>query len=254
MRRLWHAWRVRLRAIKGSDAASGLRLHQVAFSRRLLDIAVALIALVAVAPFLLLLAILIRADSSGPALYRSRRVGRGGAEFDMFKFRKMHHRAGGPPLTSSSDPRFTRWGAFLARTKLDELPQLLNVLRGQMSLVGPRPEDREFVSLYPEEFAEILAVRPGLSGLSQLAFAQERRSLDVADPTHLYTTCVLPEKLRIDRLYVEHASLRLNLRIMAWTLPAIAGVGVAVNCANGRLVIRRRSPLPSSQPELEMAE
>jgi lipopolysaccharide/colanic/teichoic acid biosynthesis glycosyltransferase len=238
---------------KGGDATSGRRLHQLAFTR-LLDIVVALIALVAIAPFLLLLAILIRVDSPGPVLYRSRRVGRAGCEFDMFKFRKMHDLAGGPPLTSWSDPRFTRCGVFLARTKLDELPQLLNVLRGEMSLVGPRPEDREFVSLHPEEFAEILAVRPGLSGLSQLAFAQERQSLDVADPLDLYKTHLLPEKLRIDRLYVEHASLRLDLRIMAWTLPAIAGIGVVVNCTNGHLAIHRQQPLPSPQAELEMAE
>jgi lipopolysaccharide/colanic/teichoic acid biosynthesis glycosyltransferase len=170
----------------------------------------------------------------------------------MLKFRKMHQGATGPSLTSTRDPRFTRCGAFLARTKLDELPQLLNVVRGDMRLIGPRPEDREFVSLYPDEFVEILTVKPGISGLSQLAFAQERRALDVADPLHLYTTNLLPEKLRMDLTYVQHASFRLDLCIMAWTLPAIAGVKVMVDCGEGPPTVLRDRQIP--RVDFEMGE
>jgi lipopolysaccharide/colanic/teichoic acid biosynthesis glycosyltransferase len=225
---------------------------------RALDIVVSLMLLTILVPLLLLIAVLIKVESPGPVLYRSRRVGRDNRHFDVLKFRKMHRDATGSPLTSSRDLRFTRLGGFLARTKLDELPQLLNVLRGEMSLVGPRPEDPAFVALFPEEFNKVLQVRPGVTGLSQLAFAQENRVLDVPDPMRTYSESVLPAKLSIDRLYVDHASLRINLRILGWTLPAVLGVGVAVDRQDARLTVRRRpsvavpDPTPRSAVGLEV--
>ena len=168
----------------------------------------------------------------------------------MLKFRKMHDGARGPALTAANDERFTRMGRFLARTKLDEIPQLWNVLRGEMSLVGPRPEDPSFVRLQPGDFEPILRVKPGITGLSQLAFARESQILDAAEPTEHYLSRVLPQKLRIDRIYVERRSLSLDARILAWTAAALLlRQHVAVHRDTGRLNVRRRPnrqlhPLP----------
>ena len=124
----------------------------------------------------------------------------------MLKFRKMHPGATGAPLTAAQDERFTRVGRLLSKTKLDELPQLWHVLRGEMSLIGPRPEDPTFVALHADEYEDILAVRPGISGLSQLAFADERRILSREDPMSHYVERLLPQKCAIDRLYASQAA------------------------------------------------
>jgi lipopolysaccharide/colanic/teichoic acid biosynthesis glycosyltransferase len=187
--------------------------------------------LVLLLPILLVVAVSIKIDSRGPLLYRSRRIGRGGREFEMLKFRKMHSNASGPALTSAADERFTRVGSFLARTKLDELPQLWNVVRGHMSLVGPRPE----------AFGSVLTVRPGVTGLSQIAFAEEGRVLDVPDPMRRYVEGLLPQKLGLDELYVSRRSLRMDLRILVWTiLTVVFNVEVSVNRASGQFTVRRR--------------
>src|SRR5205085_1158106 len=137
--------------------------------------------------------------------------------------------------------RFTRIGAILARTKLDELPQLWNVLRGDMSLVGPRPEDPAFVALYQDEFEEVLRVRPGITGLSQLAFAKENQILARPELKGSYIIRLLPAKLAIDRFYVERRSLFLDLQIVAWTLVALVlRIDVSVHRDTGRLSVRHR--------------
>lgn len=210
-------------------------------AKRLLDLSVAIPLLVVVMPLMVLLAVAIKFDSSGPVFYRCRRVGFAGREFAMLKFRKMHHDAAGSALTSSSDARFTRIGSFLARTKLDELPQLWNVIRGSMSLVGPRPEDPHFVALYREQYAEILRVKPGITGLSQLAFARESRLLDGPDPEERYVEWLLPQKAGLDRLYVAARSISMDLRVLLWTFVTVAfGVEVSVNRQSGALTVRRR--------------
>jgi lipopolysaccharide/colanic/teichoic acid biosynthesis glycosyltransferase len=159
----------------------------------------------------------------------------------MLKFRKMQRDAGGPRLTSASDERFTRIGSVLARTKLDELPQVVNVIRGDMSLVGPRPEDPSFVALHPEEFAEILQVKPGITGLSQLAFADEGRLLAGQDRVARYVEGLLPQKIAIDRLYIAHRSIRMDARILLWTVRAVLfRVQIAVDRRNAGLSVRRR--------------
>lgn len=220
-------------------------------AKRLMDVGIALTLCVVLAPLMLLLALAIKLDSRGPVFYRSRRVGLAGREFRMLKFRKMRRDAAGPRLTSSADERFTRIGSFLARTKLDELPQLYNVIRGDMSLVGPRPEDPSFVAVYPEEFAEILLVRPGITGLSQLAFADEARLLDGHDRLTRYVDAVLPQKIAIDRLYIAHVSVRTDLRILVWTVRAVLfRVQIAVDRRTAGLTVRRRpTSVPAPVPE-----
>jgi lipopolysaccharide/colanic/teichoic acid biosynthesis glycosyltransferase len=225
----------------GGRSVIGLRRF-VPSPKRILDFTTSLALLVGFAPLLCLLALGVALDSRGPVFYRCRRVGRYGREFAMLKFRKMHDGASGPALTSARDERFTRFGAVLARTKLDELPQLWNVLRGDMSLVGPRPEDPSFVAFDPAGFSQVLRVRPGVTGLSQLAFAQEGRLLGGADRLDLYVRHLLPQKISIDRLYATRRSMKMDLRILAWTLPTVLlGVDVAVNRRSGALSVRRRA-------------
>jgi lipopolysaccharide/colanic/teichoic acid biosynthesis glycosyltransferase len=153
----------------------------------------------------LLVAVAVLLDSPGPVLYRSRRIGRDGVPFWMLKFRTMKHLAGGPLVSSKQDQRFTPVGRFLALTRLDELPQLWNVLRGEMRMVGPRPELEEFVREQRESYERILTVPPGLTGPTQLVFADEGALLAAAeDREALYRDEILPAKVRLDLAYVEH--------------------------------------------------
>ena len=215
------------------------RAHRGA--KRALDIAVAAVLLLLMLPVMALVAVAIKVESPGPVLYRARRVGRRGAPFDMLKFRKMRDDAAGIPLTLSADKRCTRVGRFLTKVKLDELPQLLNVLRGEMSLVGPRPEDQSFVDLHAEQFARILASRPGVTGLSQLAFAAENEILDPDDPMGHYCRRILPQKLHLDELYTSTATAWLDLYILGWTCLAIGlRRPVAVHRTSGRIALRHR--------------
>jgi lipopolysaccharide/colanic/teichoic acid biosynthesis glycosyltransferase len=216
--------------------------------KRCLDFSVAALALALLFPLVLIVGIAIKVDSRGPIFYRCRRVGHRGAALDMLKFRKMHADARGGPLTSPDDGRFTRMGALLARTKLDELPQLWNVLKGEMSLVGPRPEDSSFVTLFPSDFDQILTVKPGVTGLSQLAFARESEVINGDDRYDDYVKRFLPQKIAIDRLYVHRRSFSLDLKILTWTAAAVLlRREVAVHRDTGRLNRRRRTG-PATQP------
>jgi len=201
----------------GDDAGWAARGFDEAL-KRALDVVVATALLLVLTPVIVLVALAVKLESSGPAFYGCRRIGRRGREFRMLKFRKMHDGAEGPALASWDDERFTRLGWFLARTKLDELPQLWNVLRGQMSLVGPRPEDAGFVRLHAAEFAVIHRVRPGITGLSQLAFATESTVLDPEDRVGHYVNAILPQKIGIDRRYASQRSFGMDLRILGWTI------------------------------------
>lgn len=210
-------------------------------AKRAFDIAVASLLLIAMSGVLLLVAVAIKLDSHGPVFYRVRRVGHRGRLLLMLKFRKMRVDASGGPLTASGDPRLTRVGVFLARTRLDELPQLWDVVRGRMSIVGPRPEDPAFVALHTEDYDRILSVRPGLTGLSQLAFAEEHRILDQDDLVGDYVERILPQKVGLDLLYAETHRLRLDLAVLGWTVAAVLlRRQVAVNRATGDLGLRRR--------------
>jgi lipopolysaccharide/colanic/teichoic acid biosynthesis glycosyltransferase len=215
------------------------------------DIAVASLALLVLAPLIGLVSLLILMDSRGPIFYRAPRVGRGGRALHMLKFRKMRCDATGAPLTTATDCRFTRIGCLLARTKLDELPQLWHVLRGEMSLIGPRPEDPSFVAERARDYEQILAVRPGITGLSQLAFAAESEILDKVDPMAHYRARIFPQKIRMDRLYAARTSLRLDLAILFWTgIAVVLRRPVAVHRDSGQISLRherfrRHSAAPS---------
>jgi lipopolysaccharide/colanic/teichoic acid biosynthesis glycosyltransferase len=220
-------------------------------AKRLCDVSLAALILVIAIPVVLACAIAIKVESRGPVFYRASRVGRGGSELRLLKFRKMYHGASGQPLTGDVDPRFTRIGRFLARTKLDELPQLWNVLCGQMSIVGPRPEDAGFVALHRDEYHEILSVRPGVTGLCQLAFAKESQILDPNDRVGHYVERILPQKVKLDLIYARSRTFGRDLRIALWTvLPVLLKRDVAVNRKSGELTVRRRprASLGDSRP------
>ena len=192
-------------------------------------------------PLIVAVAAAIKLDSRGPVFFRCRRVGFHGNDLQMLKFRKMRHAATGAALTLVDDNRFTRVGHWLAKSKLDEVPQLWNVLRGEMSLVGPRPEDPKFVELQRAEYETILTVRPGVTGLCQLAFAKEGEILDRDDRVGDYVARLLPQKAALDKFYAEQRSLRLDLRVLAWTAIAVfARRDVAVHRATARMNLRRR--------------
>jgi lipopolysaccharide/colanic/teichoic acid biosynthesis glycosyltransferase len=209
--------------------------------KRVFDVSVAFVVLLFSLPLIAAVSLAIVAESPGPVFYRADRVGRGGRRLRMLKFRKMHHNASGAPLTMSSDARFTRIGGLLARTKIDELPQLWHVLCGDMSLIGPRPEDPRFVAERPGDYEQILSVRPGITGLSQLAFAEESEILDRVDPMTHYRARIFPQKIRLDRLYAAGPTLRMDVAILFWTVAAVLlRRQVAVHRESGRMNLRRR--------------
>ncbi|MGH7858235.1 MAG: sugar transferase [Candidatus Binatia bacterium] len=186
--------------------------------KRGFDIAVALAALVCLGPLLLVVGILIWREDGPPVFFRQTRVGRGGRPFRIVKFRTMRA-SSGPSITVAGDSRVTRMGVRLRRWKLDELPQLWNVLRGDMSLVGPRPEIPEYVELYPPKARQVLRVRPGLTGPAQIEGLDEEEELrSAADPERFYREVLLPRKLEIDLRYAARASLAADFPILVRTL------------------------------------
>lgn len=192
-------------------------------SGRLLDIGAAALGLALLSPLFLLVGLWIKLDSPGPVFYRAARVGRNGAPFRLYKFRSMVAGADrqGPGITATGDARVTRVGRFLRSTKLDELPQLINVLKGEMSLVGPRPEDPRYVALYTPEQCCVLAVRPGITSAASLAFRHEEQLLAGEDWETLYREQVLPAKLAIDLAYLERRTAFSDLRLVFRTIAAI---------------------------------
>lgn len=193
--------------------------------KRTLDVGVSALALLLLAPLLLAVAVWVKLDSPGPVFFRQVRVGRHGVPFRIFKFRTMTVAPPGSGLqiTASGDLRITRAGQFLRRSKLDELPQLIDVLRGTMSLVGPRPEVPRYVAEYTAEQRErVLSVRPGITDFASLRFRHESDLLAAArDPEREYLEVILPEKLRVAANYVEHASLSADMRALGLTLSTV---------------------------------
>lgn len=189
--------------------------------KRFFDIAVSCLALLLLSPLMVIVAALVKLDSPGPILYRGLRTGRDGVPFGMLKFRTMISNAEqvGGTSTAETDPRITRVGNFLRRTKLDELPQLMNVLRGEMSLVGPRPEVEEYTRLYSNEERAILSVRPGITDLSSIQFRRLNATLArVDDPDRYFAEKILPHKNRLRMEYVRRRSFLLDLKILFQTL------------------------------------
>ena len=191
---------------------------------RLFDLVSSLLGLLVLSPLLLVVAILVRLSSFGPVFYRPGRVGKDGKQFRLYKFRTMIPGASavGPRLTTRDDPRVTAFGSWLRATKLDELPQLINVVLGDMSLVGPRPEDPRYVARYPAEYVGILSVRPGITSPASLRFRHEEQLLPAGDPEPVYLIDVLPLKLAMELEYQERRSFWSDLVVLWETLVALA--------------------------------
>jgi lipopolysaccharide/colanic/teichoic acid biosynthesis glycosyltransferase len=191
------------------------------FVKRAGDIVTSSIGLVVTGPFLLLAALAIKADSPGPVFFRQERVGRGFRPFRIFKFRTMVVDAPklGAQITAGADPRITRIGRVLRKSKIDELPQLINVLVGDMSLVGPRPEVPKYVELFRNDYRFILSVRPGITDPASLKYRDEAAVLATcADPEHEYVTRILPEKIAISKHYLESATTFCDLKVILKTV------------------------------------
>ncbi len=191
--------------------------------KRLIDMVVAALGLVASSPVQAVIAAAVKADSPGPVLFRQVRVGRHGRPFEILKFRTMTAGATGAAITAAGDARVTRVGAVLRDTKLDELPQLLNVLVGQMSLVGPRPEVPHYVALWPADRRErILSVRPGITDPASIEFRDEAVLLAAqSDPERYYREVLLPRKSQVYAEYVDSVSPWGDLAILWGTLRAL---------------------------------
>jgi lipopolysaccharide/colanic/teichoic acid biosynthesis glycosyltransferase len=195
--------------------------------KRSFDIVASLAGLIVFSPLLLVLALWVKLDSSGPVFYRGKRVGRHGKPFGMLKFRSMVVNAEsiGASSTSEDDPRITRSGKFLRRLKLDELPQLLNVLAGQMSFVGPRPQVQWAVDLYTPEQRALLDARPGITDYASLVFRNEGEILaGSSDPDKDYLEKIAPTKLRLGLAYVRRHNVWIDLKIIVATVLVILKV------------------------------
>ena len=190
--------------------------------KRLFDVIFSFFGLILVSPLLLLLAILIKLDSPGPIFYRGKRVGKDGKEFRIFKFRSMVENAEelGGSSTAADDPRLTRIGKFLKKYQLDELPQLINVLKGEMSLVGPRPEVKMYVDMMTdEERKTILSIKPGMTDLASLWDFHEGEILRGSpDPEKTYQEKIRPTKIKLQLEYVKNRSFLLDLKIILKTV------------------------------------
>ena len=187
--------------------------------KRTFDILISTLFLITFSPFLLIIAVLIKLDTSGPVLHRATRIGQAGIPFTLYKFRTMVADAAkrGPGITRDRDPRITRAGRILRKLKLDEIPQLINVLKGEMSIVGPRPEDPRYVAHYTPKQRRVLSVRPGMASPAFIKYRHEEERLAAAgeDLEHAYLTQILPDKLQMDLDYVQHQSFTGDLAIFA---------------------------------------
>ena len=197
--------------------------------RRLVDLLVAGSLLLLLSPILLITALLIRLESKGGAFFMQERVGLKGAPFIMYKFRTMRppKPGEGVRLATADDDRISPLGRFLRASKLDELPQILNVMRGEMTLIGPRAETPNFLPYFTEEQRQVLNVKPGLTGPGQIHYTvhQAHQIPQGADANRIYIERILPEKLAIDLDYVRRRSVWLDLRILARTLLVVATLG-----------------------------
>ena len=188
---------------------------------RLLDLIFSVIGLIILSPLFLLVMLWIVIDSRGPVFYRQGRVGRNGIDFRLFKFRSMRVNAdkAGLLTVGGRDNRITNAGYYLRKFKIDELPQLLNVLKGEMSLVGPRPEVRKYVDLYTPDQQKVLQVRPGITDMASIAYKNENELLaKSADPEKTYIEEVMPEKLKLNMVYINDPSLINYLKIIVKTI------------------------------------
>jgi lipopolysaccharide/colanic/teichoic acid biosynthesis glycosyltransferase len=192
------------------------------FWKRLIDVSVALAGLVLLSPILITVAFAVKTDSPGPALFRHERVGRFGRRFRLLKFRSMANGSRGREVTVAGDARVTAVGRFVRRSKIDELPQLWNVLIGDMSLVGPRPEVARYVEMFEQDYRKILSVRPGITDFAAIEYRDEERILAASpDPEAAYRDSVLPAKIVLYHRYLRERSLSTDFAILARTFLAV---------------------------------
>lgn len=188
---------------------------------RFFDFILSLVGLVVLAPIFIVLAIWIKIDSKGPVFYKQVRVGRNGIDFGLFKFRSMVVDADKKGLITvgGRDPRITRSGYFIRKYKLDELPQLINVLLGDMSLVGPRPEVRKYVELYTDEQQKVLSVKPGITDYASIEYMDENEILGKSsDPEKTYIEEIMPEKIKYNMKYIQNKNVSEYFKIIFLTL------------------------------------
>lgn len=212
-------------------------------TKRLFDLLFSALGLLILSPLILAIAVVIKLTSPGPIIYAGTRIGRRGKPFRLLKFRTMVVNADkiGGPSTSDDDPRVTSTGSVLRRYKLDELPQLLNVLKGDMSFVGPRPEVPAEVDLYSREQRELLTVRPGITDWASMTFHNEGEILKgSADPHRTYQELIRPEKIRLGLEYVHKRSFQVDMQILLRTL----GVLLKTRTASPRVAGRERAEVP----------
>lgn len=196
--------------------------------KRFVDVACSLVGLVAVSPLMLIVAAAVKLTTEGPVLFRQVRVGQFGKEFRILKFRTMRPQSpdGASLLTASGDSRITRVGKYLRKAKIDELPQLINVLAGEMSLVGPRPEVPHYVASYSPAQKSVLDVKPGITGLSTHQFRNEEELLaERTDKESFYLTTILPTKIAIDLTYCQKITFGNDAKLIFATLAAVFGLG-----------------------------
>ncbi|MBK9576266.1 MAG: sugar transferase [Fibrobacteres bacterium] len=208
-----------------ADASSAFGAMLYAVAKRGFDLALSVTGLVIAAPLMAMIWVAIRLESRGPAIYRQVRVGKDCKPFHILKFRTMVQSFGSPLTIGTEDPRITRVGRFLRRHKLDELPQLVNVIRGEMSLVGPRPEATGFINLADRRQREVFSVLPGLTAPSSLNFFDLDQMLSVADdPVRHYRSQILPKKIEMNLTYIRERSLAMDVRLVIATLGRLAGL------------------------------
>ncbi len=191
---------------------------------RLLDIIFSILGLIILSPLFLVMALWVKLDSPGPVLYRQIRVGRYSKDFKLLKFRSMHVDADKKGLLTvgGRDPRITKSGYFLRKYKFDELPQLINVLKGEMSAVGPRPEVRKYVDLYSDEQKKVLNVRPGVTDMASIKFRNENEILEMQpEPEKYYIEHIMPEKINLNMEYINAPTLYNYFRIIFLTIKKV---------------------------------
>jgi len=210
---------------KNMDIAQVLERRKLQLAlKRLMDIVISGCALAVIWPVLLLIALAIKIDDPGPVFYRQVRVGRNGKEFRIYKFRTMVVDADkkGLQITVGRDNRITRMGAFLRKTKLDELAQLINVFTGEMSFVGPRPEVPRYVNLYTPYQRQVLLVRPGITDYASIAYRNENDLLAGAeDPERMYIDVIMPDKIELNMKYLREISPAADIRLILGTIAAV---------------------------------
>lgn len=220
---------------RSSDEACAASLRGMSWEKRVLDLVSALVGLLLLSPILAIVAIVILADDGRPVFFRQARIGHRGTPFRIWKFRTMCANAEtqGRQITVGDDPRITRVGGVLRRLKVDELPQLINVVKGEMSLVGPRPEVPEYVARYAPEQRNVLSIVPGITDPASIEYRHESDILACAhDPERTYVDVIMPEKIRLNLEYAKSATVWTDLRVIVgtiWLVVKDRGAGPSVS-------------------------